>query len=194
MRQGGSARPAGGRPLLLAVLVAIVAGVAVILLWQRQEEAPLRPGVEPQIDAEAWEVHLRQRDADGRAWELFADHAAHYPQRGVTELARVRLVVAREDGPPLTANARQGRVRDANNRVTLEGDVTLVDPEGYRMTTETLHYLPEAQRARTDAPVHIRADFGEARGVGATVWTGERRLQLHREVRTTTWKDPRDGS
>jgi LPS export ABC transporter protein LptC len=194
LRQGGSARPAGGRPFLLAVLVAMVAGVAVILLWQRQEALPERPREGPEVDAEAWEVHLRQRDADGQAWELFADHAAHYPERGVTELTQVRLVLARAESPPVTANARLGRVRDANNRVTLEGDVTLVDPEGYRMTTATLHYLPAAERARTDDPVRIEADFGEATGVGATIWMGERRLRLHRQVRTTTWKDPRDGS
>jgi LPS export ABC transporter protein LptC len=169
--------------------------VAVAVLWQREPAGPKDAGAEgPTIDAEAWEVRLRQREAGGESWELTAEHAAHYPAEGVTRLRAVHLVLERGDGPPITARARKGRVRDADNRVTLEGDVTLEDPEGYRMTTATLHYLPAAGRAETDDPVRIEAGFGEVTGVGATVWTEEQRLRLHRQVRTTVWKDPRDAS
>ncbi|HKL78171.1 MAG TPA: LPS export ABC transporter periplasmic protein LptC [Gammaproteobacteria bacterium] len=194
MAGSGTSRPAGGRPFWLAVLVAIAAGMTVILMWQRQGPAPEPAAEGPEVDAEAWQVHLRQRDADGQAWELFADHAAHYPEAGHTKLTEVRLVLRRADRPSITAEARRGRVNDADNRVTLEGDVTLVDPEGYRMTTPTLHYLPDAERAETDAPVRLVADFGEATAVGATIWTGQRRLRLHDQVHTTAWRDPRDAS
>ncbi|MFP4560874.1 MAG: LPS export ABC transporter periplasmic protein LptC [Thiohalorhabdus sp.] len=180
----------GGRPFLLALVVAVGAGVGVALLWQDRGRAPAVQEAGPEADMEAWDVRLRQRSADGDRWQLNADHAAHFPELGQTRLRTVHLEVSRPDGPPLTVRSRRGRVADDNNQVTLEGDVRVADPEGYRMTTETLHYFPQEQRASTEEPVQVTADFGTADGIGATVWTEERRVRIHEQVNTTFWKTP----
>ena len=182
------------RPFLVTLLVALGLLLTLTLFWQEREERARRaaPG-EPEMDAEIWGVHLRQRDGD-RRWALRADHAAHFPGPGLTRLSPVHLEVVRADGPPLTANARRGRVADADSEVTLSENVIVVDPAGYRLTTDSLRYLPEAGRAETADPVQISADFGEATGVGATVWTEARRVELHRQVTTTLWRRPGDAS
>ncbi|HKJ72436.1 MAG TPA: LPS export ABC transporter periplasmic protein LptC, partial [Gammaproteobacteria bacterium] len=165
-----------------------------ILMWQEREGAQraAAPG-EPAMDAEIWGVDLRQRDGDER-WRLRADHAAHYPGPGETRLTPVHLEVQRAEGPPLTADARRGRVDDGDNRVTLSEAVVLEDPGGYRLTTDVLHYFPDEGRAETDAPVQVTADFGEAEGVGATIWTADRAVALHSAVSTTLRRRPGDAS
>lgn len=189
-----SLRRLTGRPVLVTLLGGLALGLAVILLWQERTPPERRAApAEPRIDAEIDGVHLRQRDGDER-WQLRADQAAHYPDAGVTRISPVHLEVARPDGPPLTANSRRGRVDDGSNEVTLEEDVVVVDPAGYRLTTDTLHYLPDAGRAETASPVHLAADFGEADAVGATVWTATRRIELHSDVTTTMQRRPDDAS
>lgn len=174
-------------------------GVAVGLaaVWQ-DRGPPAKPKAKdseagPEVDAEAWQVHLRQRGGDDRAWALKADHAAHYPGPGITRLRAVHLLLKRGDQQPVTADARRGRVTDDRGRITLIEDVILVDPEGYRLTTQRLHYYPEQDRATTDAPVRIQADFGTARAVGATAWTRQRRIRLHNDPKTRFHKVPRDA-
>jgi LPS export ABC transporter protein LptC len=183
-----------GRPLLVTLLAALALALGVALFWQQRQVTERRAAPsEPEMDAEIWGVQLRQRDGDQR-WRLRAERAAHFPGAGVTRIRPVRLEVLRAEGPPLTADARRGRIADGSNEVTLEEDVVVVDPAGYRLTTDTLHYLPQAARADTDDPVHVSADFGEADAVGATVWTGQRRIELHRNVTTTLTRRPGDAS
>lgn len=191
-------RPSGAaaRPLLATLLVVLGVALALVLLWQgrdREEAGDQAASNGTEIDAEIWGVQLRQRDGD-RRWRLRADYAAHYPGPGVTRLNPVHLEVLREESPPLTADSRKGRVADADNTVTLIGDVVVRDPQGYRLTTETLRYLPEANRAETQDPVKVNADFGVATGIGATLWTDSRRVKLHSEVDTTLWRRPDNGS
>lgn len=188
-------RPPTSRPLLVTLLGVMVVGLGLTLLWQDRDKGA-EPGVDaeaPEIDAEIWGVHLRQRDGD-RRWQLRADHAAHYPGPGVTRLNPVQLEIRRPQGPPLTAESRRGEVADADNAITLIEDVVVVDPQGYRLTTHSLRYLPEADRAETPDPVTVTADFGEANGIGATLWTETRRVELHSEVTTTLWRRPGDAS
>jgi LPS export ABC transporter protein LptC len=174
-------------------------GIGVVLglayLWQgRGPPAPSAPEEEgPVVDAEAWKVHLRQRGEGEDGWSVTADHAAHLPGPGVTRLRKVRLVLERADKPPVTADARRGRVTDERGAITLEGDVVLVDPRGYRLTTQRLRYYPDEDRATTERPVHIRTDFGEARGVGATAWTRERVVRIHERPHTQFDKVPRNA-
>lgn len=186
--------PLAGRWLQVALLAVLAIGLGAVLLWQERDQTQPRTATgEAAMDAEIWGVHLRQRDGN-RRWQLRADHAAHYPDPGVTRLTPVQLEVTRPQGPPLTAESRRGRVADGSNQVTLIEDVVVVDPAGYRLTTDTLDYFPEAARAETADPVHVTADFGEATGIGATVWTDERRVKLHQQVNTTLWRRPDDAS
>ncbi|MEF8793015.1 MAG: LPS export ABC transporter periplasmic protein LptC [Thiohalorhabdus sp.] len=181
------------RPLLATLLLALGLGLALTLLWQdgdKEERDGAREA--PEMDAEIWGVELRQRDGE-RRWQLRADYAAHYPGPGVTRLRPVRLEVLRSQGSPLTADAQRGRVADADNAVTLMDEVVVVEPGAYRLTTDTLHYLPEANRAETSDPVTVTADFGEATGIGATLWTRSRRVELHTEVTTNFWRRPDDA-
>ncbi|MFB6259276.1 MAG: LPS export ABC transporter periplasmic protein LptC [Thiohalorhabdaceae bacterium] len=182
-------RPSGAaaRPLLATLLVVLGVALALVLLWQArdQEDAGDQAASDgTEIDAEIWGVQLRQRDGD-RRWRLRADYAAHYPGPGVTRLNPVHLEVLREESPPLTADSRKGRVADADNTVTLIGNVVVRDP---------LRYLPVAKRAETQDPVKVNADFGVATGIGATLWTDSRRVKLHSEVDTTLWRRPDNGS
>lgn len=183
-----------GRVLLLALLTGLA--VVLALTWMRHEQ-PDRQAQEaaagPRMDAEIWGVHLRQRDGK-QQWTLRADYAAHYPEAGETRLHPVHLRVTRPDGPPMTADSRRGRIADGTNQVTLIEDVVVIDPDGYRLTTDSLRYLPAAARGETDDPVRITADFGEADGIGATIWTERRHVQLHRAVTTTLWRRPGDAS
>lgn len=189
-----SLRTLAGRPLVVTLLAALVLVLGLTLFWQQQADRPRTgtPG-EPEMDAEIWGLSVRQRDGD-RRWRLQADHAAHFPGPGMTRLSPVHLEVFSGEGPPVTAESRKGRIVDDTNRVTLRREVVLVDPAGYRLTTETLHYLPAAGRAETTDPVRVTAGFGVATGVGATIWTEERRMELHREVSTTLWRRPDNAS
>lgn len=184
------------RPVL-TLLVAALLAVAVAWLVLRggvgDGEGEAETPSPPAHDLEAWGVHLSQRDADGGRWELFAEEAAHDQRAGATHLRAVRLLLPREEAPPVEVTARQGMVRDSDDRVTLSGDVLLEDPEGYRLRTDYLHYWPDEHRAATEASVRMEAPFGEGRAHGATFWTERREVRLHRRVRTTFTELPDNG-
>ncbi len=187
--------PPGGRPTFLAVLLAVVVVLALGLLWQRAERpAPEKDKAVKMVDVEAWGVQLRQRNADGEEWSLRADHAAHLVERSVTRLSAVRLQVTRREGPPLTARAARGCVTDDRKELTLEGDVVVEEPRGYRLTTDSLTYFSGPREAVTSDPVWITADFGEATGLGARLWAAEDRVKLDEMVTTTFRKVPHDAS
>lgn len=187
--------PTGTRPTFLGILLAVTVVVVLGLLWQREEApGPDKAAKKETVDMEAWSVRLRQREADGRQWSLQAAHAAHVVELATTRLLDVHLEVERGGEAPLTAEAERGRVTDNRSRVILEGDVVVVEPRGYRLTTDSLTYYPAQERAVTEDPVRITADFGEATGIGATLWAAERRVQLHKQVRTQFQKVPSDAS
>lgn len=181
------------RGLVLAVLVAGGVLLALGPLQQEEAEEETAPEEEATADSEIDSMQLRQRDGDDQ-WQLEADHAAHFADGDFTRLRTVRLAVERERRPPLRVRSRRGRIEDGSRKVTLKEDVEVVDPEGYRLTTEILHYTPAESRAETDEPVRIVADFGEATGIGATLWTAESRIKLHRQALTTFWRSPGDSS
>lgn len=181
------------RGLVLAVLAAGALLLALGPLQQEEAEEETDPKEEATADSEIDGVRLRQRDGDER-WQLEADQATHFPGKEFTRLRTVRLAVERERRPPLRVRSRKGRIEDGSRKVTLIEEVEVVDPEGYRLTTEVLHYTPADSRAETDEPVRIVADFGEATGIGATLWTTESRIHLHRQALTTFWRSPSDSS
>jgi len=181
------------RGLVLAVLAAGALLVALGPLQQEGAEEETGGDDAATADSEIDGVRLRQRDGDER-WQLEADHAAHFPGKGITRLRTVRLAVERERRPPLRVRSRTGRIEDGNRKVTLMEEVEVVDPEGYRLTTDILHYTPAESRAETDEPVRIVADFGEATGIGATLWTAESRIRLHQQALTTFWRSPSGSS
>lgn len=186
----------GSRGRILTAVTAFAVVLALALLQRQGTEEPAPPEAqsgEPEADAEIEGVRLRQRQGDER-WSLRADHAAHFPDKGYTHLRTVRLTVERKEGNPLRARSRTGRIEDGSREITLQGDVEIVDPGGYRMTTETLHYIPAKSRAETRKAVRIVADFGEATGTGATLWTRKDRVRLHRNAVTTFWRSPGDAS
>ncbi len=163
------------------------------LLQNRQpaRESASSRGIE--AAAEIDKLRLRQRQGKER-WHLKAEHAVHFPEAGYTRLRFVHLAVRRKRSPPFRVYSRMGRVEDGSHEIILRGDVRVIDPEGYRLSTNVLHYLPSASQAKTQEPVRIVADFGRATGIGATLWIELGRVRLHKQVSTTFWRRPVDPS
>lgn len=125
-------------------------------------------------------------DTSGRLRRrMQAEHLAHYPDDGVTELTAPRLVFFRGKAPPWRVDAGSGRVTAEGDRVDLAGGVRMVRPEGdgeVTLVTEALEVRPDAEYAQTDRPVTLTAPGAEVHGVGMEAYLKEQRLVLLNDV------------
>ncbi len=149
---------------------------------------------EVRIDREAKRIHLRQRKkGDPGAVELFAERAFHNRRWTSTLLTAIQLSVPQTGRPSVEIISNYGRIHDTNSQITLQGQVVLDDPQGYRLMTPLLYYRPQARRASTLAPVQVRTPFGETQALGATLWPRKDRIRFHHRVMTVVWDSPQDA-
>ena len=111
----------------------------------------------------------------------------HEEQRSEFELPNI--VIYRNNGNKIFANALKGQTHDDNNVITLIGDVKINQPktesESYTLEilTDKLTVFPKDQRATTDAPVTAIRGPQMVTALGMTLDLNNQVLHLHNNVK-----------
>lgn len=147
------------------------------------------PGIDPQLrkdpDFRLDQFTVKSFDASGRLTrEISGQSATHFPATQSLHIEGVRILAENEAGTRLTAQAKKGISREAEQQVTLSGDAIAVrqaDAQSPRVELrgETLTAWLEEERLVSDQPVRITrgADVFSAQTLNFDTRSGQYELQ-----------------
>lgn len=147
------------------------------------------PGLDPQLrqdpDFRLDQFTVKSFDASGRLTrEISGQSATHFPATQSLHIEGVRILAENEVGTRLTAQAKKGISREAEQQVTLSGEATAVrqaDKQGPRVELrgETLTAWLQEERLVSDQPVRIMrgSDVFSAQTMNFDVRSGQYELQ-----------------
>jgi len=171
---------------LAAVSVVIVVLGFLAMRSSAPRSVPRAPAVKtnfPEGDAELGTIHLVENKGDRKAWELEAEKAKVLQGEKTTRLRNVKVTFYSSNRPPLIVTAKEGEVDMTTNRVVARGDVEMSSQDGYTLTTQTLYWVPDGKRIKTDDPVRIVGKTFEVTGVGMVSEPERHSLQVLKTVR-----------
>lgn len=147
------------------------------------------PGIDPQLrqdpDFRLDQFTVKSFDASGRLTrEISGQSATHFPATQSLHIEGVRILAENEVGTRLTAQAKKGISREAEQQVTLSGEATAVrqaDKQGPRVELrgDTLTAWLQEERLVSDQPVRITrgSDVFSAQTMNFDVRSGQYELQ-----------------
>lgn len=147
------------------------------------------PGIDSQLrqdpDFRLDQFTVKSFDASGRLTrEISGQSATHFPATQSLHIEGVRILAENEAGTRLTAQAKKGVSREAEQQVTLSGDAIAVrqaDAQSPRVELlgETLTALLDEERLVSDQPVRITrgADVFSAQTLNFDTRSGQYELQ-----------------
>jgi lipopolysaccharide export system protein LptC len=147
------------------------------------------PGLDPQLrqdpDFRLDQFTVKSFDASGQLTrEISGQSATHFPATKSLHIEGVRILTENEVGTRLTAQAKKGISREAEQQVTLSGEATAVrqaDKQGPRVELrgETLTAWLQEERLVSDQPVRITrgSDVFSAQTMNFDVRSGQYELQ-----------------
>lgn len=147
------------------------------------------PGLDPQLrqdpDFRLDQFTVKSFDASGQLTrEISGQSATHFPATKSLHIEGVRILTENEVGTRLTAQAKKGISREAEQQVTLSGEATAVrqaDKQGPRVELrgEALTAWLQEERLVSDQPVRITrgSDVFSAQTMNFDVRSGQYELQ-----------------
>lgn len=171
---------------LAAISVVIVVLAFLAMRSSAPPSVPPGPAVKanlPDADAELGTIHLVENKGDRKAWELEAEKAQVFQGEKTTRLRNVKVTFYSSNRPPLVVTSKEGEVDMTTHRVVARGDVEMSSQEGYTLTTQTLHWVPDGKLIKTDDPVRIVGKTFEVTGVGMVSELERHSLQVLKTVR-----------
>jgi lipopolysaccharide export system protein LptC len=171
-------------PLFLFALLALGS-------WWLVRSVPelISPRIDPQLrqdpDFRLDQFTVKSFDTSGRLTrEISGQSATHFPASQSLHIEGVRILAENEVGSRLTAQAKKGISREAEQQVTLSGDAIAVrqaDAQSPRIELrgETLTVWLEEERLVSDQPVRIThgADVFSAQTMNFDTRSGQYELQ-----------------
>jgi lipopolysaccharide export system protein LptC len=171
-------------PLFLFALLALGS-------WWLVRSVPelISPRIDPQLrqdpDFRLDQFTVKSFDTSGRLTrEISGQSATHFPASQSLHIEGVRILAENEVGTRLTAQAKKGISREAEQQVTLSGDAIAVrqaDAQSPRIELrgETLTVWLEEERLVSDQPVRIThgADVFSAQTMNFDTRSGQYELQ-----------------
>jgi lipopolysaccharide export system protein LptC len=158
--------------------------------WLVRSVPELTPsGLDPQLrqdpDFRLDQFTVKSFDASGRLTrEISGQSATHFPATQSLHIEGVRILAENEVGTRLTAQAKKGISREAEQQVTLSGEATAVrqaDKQGPRVELrgDTLTAWLQEERLVSDQPVRITrgSDVFSAQTMNFDVRSGQYELQ-----------------
>lgn len=137
-------------------------------------------------DSEVEDFTITETDSGRTQWTLFAKQAATFTSRDLVTARTVRIDFFDEDGRKSSQLvAREGELYQRTRDMTARGDVVLQTTEGWRMSTEELHFLNSRRRITSDKLVRVEKEGSVLEGVGFESDPNLEHFEFQRQVRAT---------
>ncbi len=174
---------------LLALLLLVGTGALLLAVVRNLPQDAPTETVEalPQgVDLALQQFRYVETRGEFRRWSLDAEKALYEAAPDETKVEGVEMVVFLPDGSEDNRmTARHGTLFRREQRVELEGDVTVTNRDGYTFYTEKVAYRDDLRQVQGDAPVRVVSESLEMTGTGLTYQVDSHRLQILNDVKAT---------
>lgn len=172
------------KKVILAIVAALLV-VAVAVFWgslREESGKALLKIMSDRVDLQASNIRFTEVGESGVKWEIVAA-SAHYQKKEnliFFDTFTVRLVT--KDGSTFVMNGDRGWFNSVSKDMEAEGNVSIVSPQGDRLTTDRLEYRGDQQLISTNSPVLIEGQRVRIRGVGMIYSLEEKKASLLSKV------------
>jgi LPS export ABC transporter protein LptC len=137
-------------------------------------------------DSEVEDFTVTETDSGRAQWTLFSKQAATYTAKDLVTARTVRIVFF--DGLGAKSSelvAREGELYQRTRDMIARGNVVLQTVEGWRMSTEELHFLNSRRRITSDKLVRVEKEGSVLEGVGFQSDPNLEHFEFRHQVRAT---------
>ena len=137
-------------------------------------------------DSEVEDFMVTETDSGRTEWTLFAKQAATFTAKDLVTARTVRIDFFGEDGRKSSELvAREGELYQRSRDMIARGNVVLLTTEGWRMSTEELHFLNGKRRITSDKLVRVEKEGSILEGVGFESDPNLEHFEFQHQVRAT---------
>lgn len=132
-------------------------------------------------------VHVVQNTKGVREWELWADSAKVYRQKGLTILKNLKLRFYPKEGEPAHVIAQEGTMQNESRNIRISGNVTILASNGVSMKTDSLYFRSKEKRIDTNSRVLMEGSRFRLAGTGLQGQTDLGTYELKEKVSATIY-------
>lgn len=177
------------RMVLLGFLLAIGGTTAYFLLGSSNHHLKIGEVSFRDSDADLNidKVHVVQNTKGVREWELWADSAKVYRQKGLTILKNLKLRFYPKEGEPAYLTAQKGTMQNESRNIRISGDVIILASNGVSMKTDSLYFRSKEKRIDSDSRVLMEGTRFRLVGTGLEGKTDIGHYALKKKVSATIY-------
>jgi len=138
-------------------------------------------------DSEVEDFSVTETDSGRPEWTLFAKHAATYQARDLVTARTLRIDFFDEKTRVKTSEltARKGELYQRSRDLVARGNVVLLTTEGWRMSTEEMHFLNSHRKITSDKLVRVEKQGTVLEGVGFESDPNLEHFEFQHQIRAT---------
>jgi len=137
-------------------------------------------------DSEVEDFSVTETDSGRAQWTMFAKVASTYNARDLVTARTVRIDFFDETGAKSSELvAREGELYQRTRDMVARGQVVLQTTEGWRMSTEELHFSNSRNRILSDKLVRVEKEGSVLEGVGFESDPNLEHFEFRGDIRAT---------
>jgi LPS export ABC transporter protein LptC len=137
-------------------------------------------------DSEVDDFSVTETDSGRTQWMLFSKHAATYQARDLVLARSLRIDFFDALGVKSSELvAREGELYQRTRDMVARGSVVLLTTEGWRMSTEEMHFLNSHHRITSDKLVRVEKEGTILEGVGFESDPNLEHFEFQHQIRAT---------
>jgi LPS export ABC transporter protein LptC len=137
-------------------------------------------------DGEVEDFSVTETDSGQTQWTLFAKHAATYTARDLVTARTLRIDFFDEKGQKSSElTAHEGELYQRTRDMVARGNVVLHTTEGWRMSTEEMHFLNSHRKITSDKLVRVEKQGTVLEGVGFESDPNLEHFEFRHQIRAT---------
>ena len=138
-------------------------------------------------DSEVEDFSVTETDSGRPQWTLFAKNADTYTARDLVTARTLRIDFFDEKTRAKTSEliAREGELYQRTRDLVARGNVVLMTTEGWRMSTEEMHFLNSRRKITSDKLVRVEKEGTVLEGVGFESDPNLEHFEFQHQIRAT---------
>ncbi|MFZ0942336.1 MAG: LPS export ABC transporter periplasmic protein LptC [Syntrophobacteraceae bacterium] len=140
--------------IIVALSLILVAGI-----WKgksRPVQQEAQQACPPDAEMKLTDMEFTEMQEGKRFWTLCASEAKYFQDQQQTLLQKVHLILYLEKtGEEILMDSREGVLHAGSKDIDLRGDIHVMLPRDYVLTTQTAHYTHSSRMVESGDPVHI---------------------------------------
>ncbi len=137
-------------------------------------------------DSEVEDFSITETDSARAQWTLFSKSAATYQAKDLITARTVRILFFDVKGAKSSELvAREGELYQRTRDMVARGNVVLQTVEGWRMSTEEMHFMNSTRRITSDVLVRVEKEGSVLEGIGFESDPNLEHFEFRHQVRAT---------